>query len=440
MTTKLKSSYLIALALMGFTFLYSCNKINKEPIKDDSLIPIKQTRAVEFTYGEEIKMIDLTKNQDDLEEEKIKIATVHLTRAMLVLMDNSNQQHDLVTSLMAVPSRTIDLIEYSENHPYITTYINQYLTSNVDNFATMYNSDWKTYFQINFRHQNEQTRPFVHLGNSTEINTSLQPYYCAAATIDEDRFPEFNDIIPAWYKPSTKEKFSGLSEEETFLLTNPIFIFDNGNHIPDHFIPNHMPTIYEEGKKIRALNDKLTQTEFKINFAFEGASKVDYNVMGIISAPFNSTLAANKLLAAPLFMDCQERIKKNKVGTTVPCIMDILDANCNSLKFTDFNGNVFRYNPDNMIPSTIGVISYERDWYASFKVLDNARIKVFPNGTIAGQTDFATEVRMSNSTDFYHFESSSTFNYPVVINHPTNNSVFTSTHFTRGFITIKRTF
>jgi hypothetical protein len=387
---------------------------------------VKKIRSYEnYQYGVDIKDEDIVKGLQDQEDEDLSLAILNLTKAMRPILQNQQLMGSLLTAVRNATNQELDLTVFAESNIQFTNIVNTELQQLVPNFAS-FNSSWQNYMNAKLTRQNTSYKPFLHIGNGAEVDYAQKAMLCAGLNISEVKMVEFDDHIPCWYETNGLINFTAINDEQSFQIQQPILIVDNGVGVPPTDFARSLPRVLDtDGKKIRTTSDKLDQTRFQINFAYEGSSKVDYTILSQVTEFWQlggpNFIANNNAATASTI-----KVPQSKVGTVCNTPCEIITQAC------PYSGTPsLRYDPDRTTSGAKqAVCTYEYDWYASLKLYDPKFIQAGNSSTWLRR-----DLRMKFPGEYYHFEPHLYDGFLV----GTLSSGVTHTITNKGFIDLVRT-
>jgi hypothetical protein len=424
----LKTKLRILTCLMAVMYIIVCASCSRkiETTKDST--NNQRIAGEALQYGTDILFNDIAGHGEDAKDIQLNEAVLNLTLALKDVLTNQTVTTKIVTQINSTIGKQQTLSNVTQAVPELTVILNGRLAQLIPDFATKYGGNWENYAKIFLLYDAVQYEPMLNLGNSQPINIAGEVKICAGLGINEEKFPEFDDNIPCWYQTATgPTSFTTIDAAYAYNSTDPIIILDNGLTGEDVFVPRVDPG--KNNKNSRGSTDALKHSDFKINHAYEGLSKIDYTVDVVL------TLAQDKddinktqrtLVQAPKIT----KVSKSSVGTNLTANFDIASDAVLSWPA----GTNFTFNPAKCSPKYFGIISYEHDWWASKKLID-VEVCQKPGVVITAQP---YNGRLKYVHEWYHFDPLVWDKFDILSLLPTNGSTTTVSN-SKGFMKITRT-
>ena len=248
---------------------------------------------------------DLIKNPTDADDEKISNQLLGLSEALLPLIQNPDFNKSVIALARANKRQVVSISDLKKYSSEIEGLVNNALNTEGLNIEEINKN--MTHFNGSYT---EKYVPSIFIPNLEILDEAMQPIISPNVVANSDNNPEIEDHIVAWYftdKGERKEIL--LSEEESLITPNPIFILDNAEDLSvekDEVV-----------QKIESVgNSRLQATnynayEVRINNRYEGSGKSEFAIHAIVIRTDGSTYSV--FGNYEIFWS----ISKNDIGKTI---------------------------------------------------------------------------------------------------------------------------
>jgi hypothetical protein len=282
---------LLATLLVMSNLFVGCKKEEDyKPCSEQGHGIIKPKNCPPIIFGVDLDLPLNTQNVSNLlvkkgdpDGEKINYQLYYLSHAIQDLVQNSEFNHAIIDLAKSSYNQTADLNKLLTNNPEFKGIIDQNLALYGTSFQEIYDNMTRVSPE---RKTFEKYKPVIFIPNLDNINPDKQPIFSPNIEVDCTYDGSIEDNIVAWYYTESGEKVEVmLSEDNSLVLTNPLFLLDNGeiDPKPKPNSINNYRSRFEE-KKEEDNNSMNTTTyysihEFNLYHYFEPIGKPEFTIV-----------------------------------------------------------------------------------------------------------------------------------------------------------------
>lgn len=361
MTTKRMTR--IAIVVAVFALFVGCKKEHNSYENLDNTSYPKLINCPPIVFGIDIEMPlhsqDISKlltREGDPDGEKINQQLYYLSLAIQDLVKSSEFNHKVISMAKASYNQSADLNQLLLNNPEYKSIIDKNLAEYGTTFQEIFENMTRTSPE---RKSFEKYKPIIFIPNLDIINPDKQPIFSPNIEVDCSNDESIEDNIVAWYYTESGEKVEIMvSEENSLVLTNPLFLLDNGE-----IDPKPRPKVQNSVEKFDP-DDKSTTTYFYINefnlyHYFEFMGKPEFSIVAyrfdeeISHSSINRIYYSNSGYGNEVDNSCRilRKVDRSEICSLVEhwCVL--------FKRFTNTSSRIIAYN------------TFERDWNHSEKPL-----------------------------------------------------------------------
>lgn len=180
-----------------------------------------------------------------------------------------------------------------------------------------------------------------------KADPTKQPIFSPNIEVDCTNDETIEDNIAVWYYTPTGQIISGmLSEENSLLTTNPIFLLDNGEPNPSPFMDVKAPS----DLKSTLTSTSFHSNEFRINYSYDPSGRSEFTIVAYRISPEGEI---HWIYSSNVWKKIAE-VKRSDIGK------DLSKWTLHCWNYTPYGSNYVYWN------------TYERDWNRSNKDLGHA--------------------------------------------------------------------
>lgn len=279
---------LFHIVFIGFLLLTLSNCSKNNPINE----PEPELKSGQITYGLDVSLDSNTQNLSslisgivDTSERRLDYYTYYLAESLQELFEIQSFNEYVVNLALQSESKTADLrVIYNASLAYKAI-----IDDELDNFNITFD-EIVDHFTYNDSVIHECYIPAIYVPNADTADINKQPIFSPNIEADCSGNEDLEDCIIAWYFDNTVRKEVVLSEENSLLTSNPIFLLDNAE-IPTGN-EKSSPVIFPPSENLFKSSDGVIQywsSEYMINKHYEPTGKSEYCIISVRIAPDGHT-------------------------------------------------------------------------------------------------------------------------------------------------------
>jgi hypothetical protein len=367
-------------AITALFLLSACKKSidDKGVATPMKLTNFSQQNFVHYELGKDILETDFLHNPNDNLDTRFNNIEYTITLALLEIYQNHNTTFDsLVSKVNDKQERFVQLFDAANAFPLLDSVLESMF---LKRYPSEFTADWRTFVSENYKYDIAYI-PILTFANLGNVDLELPASLATPFEIDEDKFPEFDDNVPMWYKTDGGTFLTTINEHQAATFANPILTINNAtiNDItaPSPFTPS-LPMPVDPPPPVNLLmscnlathaHEGIFQHKFTLTERFEtSGGKTEFTMAIVKVAAYDNVLSTpSKWVATSNINDYSKlvtkKIQKDDIGTEIMWPKEIFGPNQYE------NPQCFDFATAQSVSPRFGLAYFEYDWIRTKKKL-----------------------------------------------------------------------